>query len=126
MASLAGTDPIKVMLEDIKVVTTETDVNKQESALDDLQDHCDDMDLATGKGTDLKLEKRQFLTNSCTQKVQIRNSRKLHDMNISWFIVYITIVISIGARPLIFVEIQHNQGVVRLKPNLFYFYQYWL
>ena len=49
---LEAQDPIKVMLEDIRVILepgeTDDDKQKKERALDDLQMHVEDMDLANG------------------------------------------------------------------------------
>lgn len=49
MSSLAADDPIKVMLEDIKVILEDDDVSNKENALDSLLDYCEDIDLATGQ-----------------------------------------------------------------------------
>ena len=57
---MADNDPVKNMLEDIKIIVEETDVSRQEDALDDLHDYCEDIDLAKGKGALSQLQKFFF------------------------------------------------------------------
>jgi hsp70-interacting protein len=47
MSSLRGNDPVKVMLEDIRIITDgESSVEDKQDSLEDLQDHCEDLNLA--------------------------------------------------------------------------------
>jgi len=51
--SLQGSDPVKRMLQDVQVILSSDtddggDVDKKEDALEDLQLHAEDMDLANG------------------------------------------------------------------------------
>ena len=49
---MQGSDPVKLMLQDIQLLmdpgNTEEDMEKKEVALEDLQLHTEDIDLATG------------------------------------------------------------------------------
>lgn len=48
LAGMQGTDPVKLMLEDIKIIINDTDnsLERRRSALEDLQMHCEDIDVA--------------------------------------------------------------------------------
>ena len=49
LAAMAGNNPIKKMIECIQtLVDGERPMEEQEQALDDLQDYCEDIDLANG------------------------------------------------------------------------------
>lgn len=47
---MQGVDPVKLMLEDIKILINdgENGIERRQDALEDLQMHCEDIDLANG------------------------------------------------------------------------------
>ena len=45
-----GKDPVKLMMDDLKVLTKQESTSEEkEEALEDLQMHCEDLDLARGE-----------------------------------------------------------------------------